>query len=67
MQSLKEIVHRTGMTELAVARLQAEAELTADHEPRIRRLEGMAAKVMGAAFVGSFIVPLLTKLAGCGG
>lgn len=67
---MRDIIHRTGATELAVARLQTtvvehETRL-GDHEKRHRKMEHIVSKILGACILGSAIGSvLLTKLTGC--
>lgn len=69
---MRDLLHRVGATEVAVAKLQVS---TQDHkdtldelEPRVRKIEYLAAKVIGACIIGSALGNvLLSQLMGCNG
>lgn len=66
---MRDIIHRIGASEVAIAKLQIStadhATTLADHEPRIRKVEHLQAKIIGACLAGSalgnIILSLITK------
>jgi hypothetical protein len=63
---VRDIFHRVGATELAVAKLETRTDVHEvrldDHEPRIRKNEHLIAKIIGACIAGSALGNVILSL-----